>query len=137
MAPRKAREAAPPPTYRWRPPRRVLVVDEDPQAAQGLAVLLKHLGHDVQLAHDGHAALEAVRVNNPQLVLLGLKLPGVDGYGVLQHLRHDARFKRAPIVAMGRSGRDEDRERSRAAGFDEHLVKPVNLEALRSLIERF
>ena len=123
--------------YRWRPPRRVLVVDEDLQAAQGLAVLLKHLGHDVQVAHDGNAALEAARSNNPQLVLLGLKLPGVDGYGVLQNLRLDERFSRAPIVAMARSGRDEDRERSRAAGFDEHVVKPLRLDALRSLIERF
>jgi len=123
--------------YRWRPPRRVLVVDEDLQAAQGIAVLLKHLGHDVQLAHDGNAALEAARSNNPQLVLLGLRLPGVDGYGVLQNLRLDERFSRAPIVAMARSGRDEDRERSRAAGFDEHVVKPIRLDALRSLIERF
>ena len=123
--------------YRWCPPRRVLVVDEDLQAAQGIAVLLKHLGHDVQLAHDGNAALEAARSNNPQLVLLGLKLPGVDGYGVLQNLRLDERFSRAPIVAVARSGRDEDRERTRAAGFDEHLVKPIRLDALRSLIERF
>ena len=123
--------------YRWRPPRRVLVVYEDLQAAQGIAVLLKHLGHDVQLAHDGNAALEAARSKNPELVLLGLKLPGVDGYGVLQNLRLDERFSRAPIVAVARSGRDEDRERSRAAGFDEHLVKPIRLDALRSLIERF
>lgn len=123
--------------YRWRPPRRVLVVDEDLQAAQGIAVLLKHLGHDVQLAHDGNAALEAARSRNPELVLLGLKLPGVDGYGVLQNLRLDERFSRAPIVAVARSGRDEERERTRAAGFDEHLVKPVRLDALRSLIERF
>jgi len=127
----------PPPTYRWRPPRRVLVVDEDPQAAHGLAVLLRHLGHDVQLAHDGHAALEAARLNRPQLVLLGLALPGVNGFRVVQHLRQDARFSRAPIVAVARSGGDEDRQRSRDAGFDEHLVKPVHLEALRKLIERF
>jgi two-component system, sensor histidine kinase len=123
--------------YRWRPPRRVLVVDEDLQAAQSLAVLLKHLGHDVQLAHDGNAALAAARSKNPELVLLGLKLPGVDGYGVLQNLRLDERFSRAPIVAVTRSGRDEDRERTRTAGFDEHLVKPIRLDALRSLIERF
>jgi CheY-like chemotaxis protein len=123
--------------YRWRPPRRVLVVDEDLQAAQSLAVLLKHLGHDVQLAHDGNAALAAARSRNPELVLLGLKLPGVGGYGVLQNLRLDERFSRAPIVAVTRSGRDEDRERTRAAGFDEHLVKPIRLDALRSLIERF
>jgi DNA-binding response OmpR family regulator len=123
--------------YRWRPPRRVLVVDEDLQAAQSLAVLLKHLGHDVQLAHDGNAALAAARSKNPELVLLGLKLPGVDGYGVLQNLRLDERFSRAPIVAVTRSGRDEDRARTRAAGFDEHLVKPIRLDALRSLIERF
>jgi CheY-like chemotaxis protein len=128
--PRKAK------AFRRRPPRRVLVVDEDLQAAQGIAVLLKHLGHDVQVAHDGIAALAAARSKNPELVLLGLKLPGVDGYGVLQNLRLDERFSRAPIVAMARLGH-EDRERSRAAGFDEHVVKPIRLDALRSLIERF
>jgi DNA-binding response OmpR family regulator len=126
-----------PPTYRSRPRRRVLVAEEDLQAAQGLAVLLKHLGHDVQVAHDGHAALEAARINRPHLLLLGLALPGVDGFRVLQYLRLDARFSRAPIVALARSGREEDRQRSRAAGFDDHLVKPIHLEALRSLIERF
>ena len=129
--------SVPPPTYGSQPRRRILVAEEDLQAAQGLAVLLKHLGHDVQVAHDGHAALEAARINRPHLLLLGLALPGVDGFRVLQYLRLDARFSRAPIVALARSGREEDRQRSREAGFDDHLVKPIHLEALRSLIDRF
>jgi CheY-like chemotaxis protein len=127
----------PKPFPREQPRRRVLVAEEDPQIAQGLAVLLRHLGHDVELAHDGPAALEAARSNRPHLVLLGLMLPGVDGFRVLEHLRRDAAFGRAPVVAIARAGRDDDRARSRAAGFDDHLVKPVRLAALRSLIERF
>ena len=133
----RARKRLASPTSRSRPPRRILVAEQDLQAAQGLAVLLRHLGHDVELAHDGHAALEAARINRPQLVLLGLVLPGVDGFRVVECLRQDAGFSRASIVAVARSGREEDRQRSRDAGFDEHLVKPINLEALRSLIERF
>ena len=116
-------------TYRWTPPRRVLVADNDPQ---GIAVLLKHLGHDVHVARDGPAAVEAARDKDPQVVILGLGLPGLDGFEVLERVRG---FSRAPVVALSRSAREEERERLRAAGFDEHLVKPTHLKALRRLID--
>jgi two-component system CheB/CheR fusion protein len=117
-------------TYRWTPSRRVLVADNDPQA---IAVLLKHLGHDVHIARDGPAAIEAARSQDPQVVILGLALPGLDGYQVRERLRG---FSRAPVVALSRSAREEERERLRAAGFDEHLAKPAHLKALRRLIDQ-
>jgi CheY-like chemotaxis protein len=117
-------------TYRWSPPRRVLVADDEPQ---GIAVLLRHLGHDVQIARDGPAAVEAARTTEPQVVMLGLALPGLDGFEVLERLRG---FSRAPVVALSRSAREEERERLRAAGFDEHLAKPAHLKALRRLIDQ-
>ena len=120
-------------TYRFTPRRRVLVADNDPQATQGLAVLLKHLGHDVHVAHDGPAALEAAQRNEPHVVILGLGLRGLDGYRVLERLRG---FSRAPVVALSRSAREEDHQQLRAAGFDEHLVKPTHLKALRRLIDQ-
>jgi CheY-like chemotaxis protein len=142
MAPSDARPAAgpknamPPPTYGSTPRRRILVVDDNIDAAQSLGMLLRQMGHDVQVAHDGHAALEAARMNNPQVVLLDLGMPGVDGYRVVERLRQDPRFARVPMVAVTGSGEDQARRRSREAGFDEHLVKPVAVETLRRLLER-
>jgi CheY-like chemotaxis protein len=95
------------------------------------------MGHDVQLAYDGLAALEAARMNRPELVLLDISMPGVDGLGVAQRLRQDPVFKRVPIIAVTGFGNARDRERSRQAGFDEHLVKPVAPEALRTMLDRF
>ena len=126
----------PPLTYRSSPRRRILVVDDHVDAAQSLALLLRQLGHDVQVAHDGHAALEAARVNRPQLVLLDLSMPGVDGYRVVERLKSDASFARVSFVAVTGSSNEEARRRSEEAGFIEHLVKPVPLAALRKVLER-
>lgn len=130
------RFAVPPPTYRASRRRRILVVDDNVDAAQSLGLLLKQMGHDVQLVHDGHAALEAARINRPQVVLLDLGMPGVDGYRVVERLRSDARFTRVPFVAVTGQGDDVARRRSREAGFIEHLVKPVGVDILRRLLER-
>jgi PAS domain S-box-containing protein len=132
-APRVA--SAPPRAFRG--PRRVLVVDDNVDAAQMLGMLLEEMGHDVQLAYDGLAALEAARMNRPEIVLLDISMPGVDGLGVVQRLRQDPGFKRVPIIAVTGFGNARDRQRSREAGFDEHLVKPVAPEVLRSMLERF
>jgi CheY-like chemotaxis protein len=128
--------AMPPPTYRGSPRRRILVVDDHIDAAESLALLLKQMGHDVQIAHDGHAALEAARMNRPQLVLLDLGMPGVDGYDVVERLRKDSRLDDVRFVAVTGSDGDDARQRSREAGFDEHLVKPVQLDTLRKLLEQ-
>ena len=115
------------------PPRRVLVVDDNVDAAHALGLLLEQLGHDVQLAHDGLAALEAARGGRPEIVLLDISMPGIDGLGVVRRLRQDPRFAAVPFVAVTGRGSEEDRRASREAGFDEHLVKPVALESLQRI----
>ena len=126
----------PPLTYGAVPRRRVLVVDDHVDAAESLGMLLRQMGHDVQIVHDGHAALEAARLNRPHLVLLDLTMPGVNGYQVVERLRADPRFARVQFVAVTGSDGDEARRRSREAGFTEHLVKPLDAEALRRVLER-
>ena len=126
----------PPLTYGSSPRWRILVVDDHIDTAQSLAMLLRRLGHDVQVAHDGHAALEAARLNRPQLVLLDLSMPGVDGYRVVMRLKSDPQFQRIRFVAVTGSEGDEARQRSRDAGFDDYLVKPVALATLRELLAR-
>ncbi|HXU43343.1 MAG TPA: ATP-binding protein [Burkholderiales bacterium] len=126
--------STPRPGLRSRAPRRVLVVDDNIDAAQALGLLLEQMGHDVQVAHDGLAALEAARGNCPEIVLLDITMPGVDGLGVVRRLRQDARFQKVPFVAVTGRGGEEDRRLSREAGFDEHLVKPVALESLQRVL---
>ncbi|HET7365068.1 MAG TPA: response regulator [Burkholderiales bacterium] len=128
--------SAPPLTYGSSPRRRILVVDDNIDAGQSLAMLLRELGHDVQVAHDGNAALEAVRINRPQLVLLDLSMPGVDGYRVVMRLKSDPQLTRVRFVAVTGSQGDEARCRCREAGFDEYLVKPVAFATLRELLAR-
>ncbi len=111
-------------------PKRVLVVDDQPDAARSLARLLKSWGHEVHVAHDGPEALQAALAHGPEVVLLDLGLPGMDGHEVASQLRgHDGRGPR--IVALTGYGRDEDRRRSKEAGFVDHLVKPVDPDELR------
>jgi PAS domain S-box-containing protein len=110
-------------------PLRVLVVDDNEIAARTLADLLALLGHDVTLAPDGPAALAAFARAAPELVLIDIGLPGMDGYALAAALRV-AGLAGAALVAVTGYGGDEDLRRSRAAGFDHHLVKPVDLAAL-------
>ena len=114
-----------------RAPRRVLVVDHNIDAARSLGLLLEKMGHDVQIAYDGLAALEAARGNRPEIVLLDISMPGVDGLGVVRRLRQDPRFEQVSFVAVTGRGGEEDRRATREAGFDEHLVKPVGLDSLQ------
>jgi len=114
--------------------RRVLVVDDNVDAARSLGLLLEQMGHDVLVAHDGLAALEAARGGRPEIVLLDISMPGVDGLGVVRRLRQDPRFSAVPFVAVTGRGSEEDRRASREAGFDEHLVKPANVRDLIRLL---
>ena len=116
--------------------RDVLVVDDNVDAAMTLGLLLQQLGHDVRLAHDGPAALEAAHRSPPEIVLLDIGLPNIDGYGVAERLRRDRLFDHTRIVAITGYGQEEDRERSRNAGFDEHLLKPIAPDALNALMRR-
>jgi signal transduction histidine kinase/ActR/RegA family two-component response regulator len=112
---------------------RVLVVDDNRDAADSLGVLLDVLGYDVRVAHDGNAALEAVGRFEPVLVLLDLGMPEMDGYEVARRLRAGPGGHALVIVALTGWGQEEDRQRSRAAGFDHHLVKPTDIDALQRL----
>ena len=111
----------------------MLVVDDNVDTATGLSRLLKLLGHDVQVAHDGKAAIEAARAHRPEIVLLDIGLPGMDGYQVASKLREEECCKDAIIIAVSGYGQEEDRRRSQEAGFDHHLVKPVDYDALMTL----
>jgi CheY-like chemotaxis protein len=136
LASQLGQPTAPPLTYGAVRCKRILVVDDHVDAAQSLALLLRRMGHDVQVVHDGHAALEAARLNRPQLVLLDLTMPGVDGYRVVERLRADPGFARVHFIAVSGSDGEDKRRRTREAGFTEHLVKPVNMDTLRKLLER-
>ena len=114
------------------PPLRMLVVEDRADSARSLALLLELLGHEVDVVADGQQALEAVERFRPAVVLLDIGLPGMDGYEVARRLR--ARGSKALLVSLTGYGRDADRLRSREAGFDHHLVKPVEPETLKKLI---
>jgi len=114
-------------------PLRVLVVDDNVDAAHAMKHVLKLSGHRVTLAHDGPGALAAAAAEPPELVLLDIGLPGMDGYAVAARLR-EAGHDRAALVAITGYGQEEDLRRSTAAGFDHHLVKPVDGAVLRKII---
>ena len=118
-------------------PRRVLVVDDNSDAAAMLDMLLRSLGHEARVAHDGLAALRVAEEFQPDVVLLDIGMPGLDGYEVARRLRTLARERPLRIVAVTGWGQDADRQRSREAGFDLHLVKPVDASELaRALNDR-
>ncbi|HTW37859.1 MAG TPA: ATP-binding protein [Steroidobacteraceae bacterium] len=112
---------------------RVLVVDDNADAADSIAMLLSLKGHEVLSVHAAHEALDAAQSFRPQLVLLDIGLPGMDGYEVARRLRLQ-QIERMRIVAITGYGQPSDRERSRAAGFDQHLVKPIDPDMLHALL---
>jgi PAS domain S-box-containing protein len=111
-------------------PLRLLVVDDNVDAATTLATLLRLLGHEVAVAHDGPGALATAARTRPELVFIDIGLPGMDGYALATALRA-AGLDRAALVAVTGYGRAEDVQRSRALGFDRHIVKPVDLAELQ------
>jgi CheY-like chemotaxis protein/two-component sensor histidine kinase len=113
---------------------RILVVDDNVDAAHSLAKLLEISGHAVHVVYDGLAGIQAARSLLPDIILLDIGLPGMDGYEVARHLRDEPAFKDVPLVAVSGYAREEDRLRSRQAGFNHHLVKPVDPEILPSLL---
>jgi len=92
-------------------------------------------GHEVQVCHDGQAALATAAEFQPEVVLLDIGLPGMDGYEVARHLRAQPKMEGALIVALTGYGKEEDVQRSRDAGFDHHIVKPADLALLSKLFE--
>ena len=113
---------------------RVVVVDDNRDAAESMAILMELWGHQVKRAFDGPRAIEASLDYWPQVIFLDIGLPGMDGYEVAGRLRERPETARAVLVAVTGYGQEEDRRRSRRAGFDHHLVKPVAPETLRLLL---
>jgi len=114
--------------------RRVLVVDDNVDAAAMLAALIRQLGHEVEIVHDGSAALRAVEGYRPEVILLDIGMPGMNGFEVAQRLRELRRVPGLRIVAVTGWGKPEDRQRSREAGFDMHLIKPVELSEIQQAL---
>lgn len=114
--------------------RRVLVVEDNADARDMLVLLLKRAGHEVRAAADGLSALAAAESFVPEIVLLDIGLPGLDGYGVARQLRSSPRTADALLVAMTGYGQEDDRERALAAGFDHHLLKPAEPDAVLALV---
>ena len=116
------------------PDRRILVVDDNVDSATSLGMLLKCLGADVQVAHSGPAALAAIESHRPDVVLLDIGMPGMDGYEVAKRIRERAEFGEITLIALTGWGQEEDRRRTREAGFNHHLVKPADITTLKSLL---
>jgi len=114
--------------------RRILIVDDNEDSAESMALLLKFDGHQVEMAHDGLTALRVAQSFQPEIILLDIGLPGMNGYDVARQLRAQPETNRAQLIALTGYGQEEDRKRSKEAGFDYHLVKPVEPEALQHLL---
>jgi two-component system CheB/CheR fusion protein len=117
-------------------PRRILVVEDNPVSAKTLRLLLEKMGHLVATAGDGEEAVTAADEFMPDLVLLDIGLPKIDGHEAARRIRRLPRCAGARLVAVTGWGQEEDRRRSREAGFDEHVVKPVDRGVLEHLLER-
>jgi signal transduction histidine kinase len=115
-------------------PLTVLVVDDNADVAESTAILLRVAGCNVHVAHDGHSALATLDTVQPDAVLLDIGLPGMDGYQVAARMRERPEFKRTLIVAVSGYGQDEHQARSRLAGVDHHLVKPIDPAAVMRII---
>jgi CheY-like chemotaxis protein len=110
-----------------------MVVDDNLDSAETMAELVKLSGHDVRTAHDGPSALECAREFHPQVILLDVGLPGMDGYELARRLRADGLAGELMVSVTG-YGEDEDRRQAEEAGFHHHLIKPVSPDVLLRLV---
>ena len=119
------------PSFRF---RRVLLIEDNVDITDFIRIQLEMWGHEVSVAHDGPSGLEAALRLRPDIALLDVGLPGMDGYELAQRIRRDPVASSLRLVAMTGYGRPEDRARALAAGFDAHLVKPVDPRQLQDLL---
>lgn len=115
---------------------RILVVDDNQDGANALSELIRIWGHDALAVHDGPSALAAIHTFRPQAILLDIGMPGMDGFEVARRIQAEHGPAAPTLIAMTGYGREEDRERSRAAGFAQHLTKPVDPPVLESMIKK-
>jgi signal transduction histidine kinase len=114
--------------------QRILVVDDNVDAAESLGTMLAYSGHDVRVAHGGAEALTAAREFSPNVMILDLGMPEIDGYAVARAVRSDPQFASTRLIALSGYGQADDRRRTADVGFDEHLVKPVEHAALNAAL---
>jgi PAS domain S-box-containing protein len=114
--------------------RRILVVDDNVDAAMSLAMMLKLMGNEAKTAHDGLEAMEVAATYRPDLILLDIGMPRLNGYETAQRIREQPWGKKVALVALTGWGQDEDRTKSEQAGFDWHIVKPVEIAVLEKLL---
>jgi signal transduction histidine kinase len=117
------------------PRRRILVVDDNVDAAEALGELLRDYGHEVATAHDGPRALDQVRLHRPDVVLLDISMPDMDGYEVAKRIRGELGVGDALLIALSGYGEDRHRRLAREAGFDQHVTKPVDAAKLEELLK--
>jgi two-component system CheB/CheR fusion protein len=136
LAPRPESAVAEAPAVAPTPDRRarVMLVEDNPDAAESMQMLLELLGHDVHVAHDGAGALPLALAYRPDVMLVDIGLPGVDGYEVARRVRAEPRLAGTLLIALTGYGRAEDKRLAEAAGFDRHLTKPVAPDVLRGLV---
>lgn len=115
---------------------RILVVDDNADNAESLALMLQAVGNDVRVAYDGEAAIAIAAAYRPDAILLDLGLPKLNGYEVCRRLRAEVDGDRPIVIAQTGWGQADDRERTKAAGFDHHLVKPVEYASLMRVLRR-
>jgi CheY-like chemotaxis protein len=115
--------------------KRVLIVEDNNDQAQSLARLLQLMGHETRIAGDGPSALEILGQFAADLALIDVGLPGMSGYDVARSIRSRLEYRHTMLVAQTGWGRDEDRQRAREAGFDHHLVKPIDHQILRKILD--
>jgi two-component system CheB/CheR fusion protein len=115
-------------------PRRIVVADDNVDSAESLAALLRLSGHEVRVAYDGPGAFEATTAFRPDVVVLDIGLPGMSGHDVARRIREDSASSRITMIAVTGYGQDDDISRSREAGFDHHLTKPVDIRSLKRLL---
>jgi CheY-like chemotaxis protein len=115
--------------------RRILVVEDNRDTADSLRLVLALYGHEVAVAYSGHDGVRAAEQYQPDVVLCDIGLPGLDGYGVARKLRESPTTAKARLIAVTAYGRDEDRYRSHEAGFEQHLVKPVDPDDLQRVLD--
>jgi DNA-binding response OmpR family regulator len=114
----------------------ILLVDDEPDLLESLAIRIKASGYNVLMAVDGLDALKKARTLNPDMIILDLMLPKMDGYKVARLLKFDGRYSHIPILILSARGQDMDKERGKSAGADDYMVKPFESTDLISRVER-